>query len=96
MDTNMALRSTARINGVALHAADDVPGDEELRQRACTELLRQAAQQAGLLSRDDAPSIDGIPSEAAADAIERLLEQSLQVPEPTEESCRRHHAAHAG
>ncbi len=39
----------------------------ELRQRACTELLRQAAQRAGLLAADDAPSEDGVISEAAAE-----------------------------
>ena len=68
---------------------------EELRQRACTELLRQAAQRAGLLDAADLPSGDGVISEAAAAAIEALLERSLQLPEPSEEACRRHHAAHA-
>ena len=67
---------------------------EELRQRACTELLRQAAQAAGLLAASDAPSADGVISEAAAGAIEALLEASLKVPEPSDEACRRHHAAH--
>ena len=46
----------ARVNGVALHGADATPGDEELRQRACSELLRQAAQQAlrrGLVTRSE-------------------------------------------
>ena len=50
---------------------------DELRQRACTELLRQAAQRGGLLAADDAPSADGVISEAAG-AIEALLEQALQ------------------
>ena len=87
--------SMARINGVALHGSDEKLGEEELRQRACTELLRQAAQRAGLLAADDAPAADGIPSEAASQAIETLLAQSLHMPEPSEEACRRHHAAHA-
>ena len=39
----------ARINAVALNTAQDALSCEELRQRACTELLRQAAQDAGLL-----------------------------------------------
>jgi len=39
----------ARVNGVALHAASERLTEDELRQRACTELLRQAAQAAGLL-----------------------------------------------
>jgi peptidyl-prolyl cis-trans isomerase C len=67
-----------------------------LRQRACTELLRQAAQRAGLLDAADAPTADGVISEAAAGAIDALLEQELNLPEPSDEACRRHHAAHAG
>lgn len=84
----------ARINGVALHATGDKLSPDELRQRACTELLRQTAQSAGLLDAKDAPSADGVISEAAAAAIDALLEQNLNVPEPSEEACRRHHAAH--
>ena len=86
---------TARVNGVALHAADAVLAPEELRQRACTELLRQAAQRAGLLEADDAAATDGVISEAAQAAIERWLEQHIQLPEPSDEACRRYHAAHA-
>jgi peptidyl-prolyl cis-trans isomerase C len=86
--------SEATINGVALHAAGESPSPEDLRQRACTELLRQAAQAAGLLDASDAPSSDGIISEAAASAIEALLESNLKVPEPSDDACRRHHAAH--
>jgi peptidyl-prolyl cis-trans isomerase C len=84
----------ASINGVALHAAGESLAPEELRQRACTELLRQAAQAAGLLAASDAPSPDGVISEAAAGAIEALLENSVKVPEPLDEACRRHFAAH--
>jgi peptidyl-prolyl cis-trans isomerase C len=86
----------ASINGVALHAAAESLSPEELRQRACTELLRQAAQRAGLLDAADAPTADGVISEAAAAAIDALLEQELTLPEPSDEACRRHHAAHAG
>ena len=84
----------ASINGVALHAAGEALSPAELRQRACTELLRQAAQAAGLLAATDAPSVDGVISEAAAGAIEALLENNVKVPEPSDEACRRHHAAH--
>ena len=90
-----AAAPVARVNGVPLHAPDQMLGEETLRQRACAELLRQAAQRAGLLAADDAPPSDGIPTEAASCAIEQLLERQLQVPEPSEEACRRHHAAHA-
>ena len=86
----------ASINGVALFTAGETLPPEELRQRACTELLRQAAQRAGLLAASDAPSADGVLSEAAASAIEALLERELKLPEPAEDACRRHHAAHAG
>ena len=85
----------ASINGVALNGEEEALAPEELRQRACTELLRQAAQHAGLLDAADAPTPDGVISEAAAAAIEALLERELKVPEPDEEACRRHHAAHA-
>ena len=83
----------ARINGIALNTAQENLAPEELRQRACTELLRQAAQRAGLLDAADASTPDGIISEAAASAIDALLDD-LNLPEPDEEACRRHYAAH--
>ena len=94
--TTDTLRASAlaRINGVALHSANDMLSPDELRQRACTELLRQTAQSAGLLDANDAPSADGIISEPAANAVDALLEQHPNVPEPSEEARRRHHAAH--
>jgi len=84
----------ASVNGVALHGPDLILSEEELRQRACSELLRQAAIDAALLDGSDAGIEDGVLSEAASQAIETLLERSLRVPEPSEEVCRRHHAAH--
>ena len=86
----------ARVNGVALNAPGEVLSPEALRQRACTELLRQTAQSAGLLATSDTASADGVISEAASAAIEALLERNLNVPEPSEEACRRYHAAHEG
>ena len=85
----------ARVNGVGLHVAGEVIDAEALRQRACTELLRQAAQQAGLLAADDVPGTDGATSESASAAIEQLLERMLQVPSPSEEACQRYYDAHA-
>jgi peptidyl-prolyl cis-trans isomerase C len=84
----------ARINDVALHAPDALPAPDELRQRACIELLRQAAQRAGLLAAEDAPVTDGVISEAAAGAIEALLDRALNISEPSDAACRRHYAAH--
>lgn len=85
----------ARVNGVALHAPDEPLTLEDLRQRACTELLRQAAQRAGFLAANDAPAADGAISEAAAAAIEAHIERALRVPEPSDEDCRRHYVASA-
>jgi len=84
----------ATVNSVALNVPDETLTVEEVRQRACTELLRQAAQAAGLLAASDTPSADGVISEAAATAIEKLLEKDIAIPDPTEEDCHRHYAAH--
>jgi len=86
--------TVARVNGIALHAPGHALPPDDLRQRACTELLRQAAQKEGLLRADDAPSVDGVISEAATVAIEALLDRMLSIPEPSEDACLRHHAAH--
>ena len=97
MSTESFVRTTvARINGVALHAAAEELPPDELRRRACTELLRQTAQAAGLLGANDVASADGVISKAAANAIDALLECNLNVPEPSERACRRHYAAHEG
>ena len=84
------------VNGVALAEADESLDTEALRQRACAELLRQAAMQAGLLKQDDPAPVAGAMSEAASAAVEALLDQALHLPEPSDEACRRHHAAHVG
>ncbi|MES2975516.1 MAG: peptidylprolyl isomerase [Pseudomonadota bacterium] len=84
----------ASVNGVALHAEGEYPNEESLRQMACSELLRQAAQQAGLLAADDEPMTGGVQSEAATDAIEALLERELKVPDPSDDACARYYAAH--
>lgn len=85
----------ARVNGVALHREAEALPVEALRQRASTELLRQAAIGAGLLDADDAPPVDGVLSEAASQAIDAWLETELVLPEPSDAACARHHAAHA-
>lgn len=85
-----------RINGVPLCAESEALSVEVLRQRACTELLRQAALKAGLLAAGDPAPDDGIISDAASAAIEALLECQLAMPEPAEADCRRYYDAHAG
>jgi peptidyl-prolyl cis-trans isomerase C len=88
------LHTSASVNGVPLHAPDERLDDAALRQRACTELLRQAAIGAGLLAADDPPPQGGATSEAASQAIEALLVRELHLPEPDEAACRRHFDAH--
>ena len=93
MSNQQTTQEIASINGVALNAADEALSANDLRQRACSELLRQAAVAEGLLPADDVPGTDGILSEAATQAIEALLERKLTIPEPSEEECQRHYAA---
>jgi peptidyl-prolyl cis-trans isomerase C len=84
----------ASINGVVLQLPEEAISPDELRQRAYSELLRQEAVAQGLLPASDAATADGVVSEEASSAIEQLLERNLTQPEPSEEACRRHHAAH--
>jgi len=93
---NVNTLSLPRINGVLLADAKEALSVEELRQRACAELLRQAAIQADLLASDDPPPSGGAMSEAASAAIEALLDRELVLPAPSNEACRRHHAAQRG
>src|SRR6187455_2241066 len=90
---SFAAQPVARINGIALNFAGEALSPEELRQRACTELLRQAAQSAGLLAASDTASADGVISESATSAIDALLEKNLKIPDPSDEACRRYYAA---
>lgn len=92
MDITVSTRPS-RINDVCLHRPGVRPAADELRQRACTELLRQAAQREGLLAPDDRPDDDGVISAAAAEAIEVLLDRVLAIPAPDADQCRRHYAA---
>ena len=80
----------ASVNGVALHAPGDRPDDNTLRQRTYGELLRQEAMRAGLLLNEDAATDDCIQSEAATQAIEKLIESELVIPVPDEETSRRY------
>lgn len=84
-----------QVNGIALCDTNELLDAMELRQRACTELLRQAAMEQGLLAADDPVPSAGAISEAAGDAIEHLLDRELHLPEPGDEAGRRHYQAHA-
>ena len=85
---------SSSVNGVLLNPTRQDLTAAELRQRACTELLRQAAIEAGLLDANDALT-EGVISEAASMAIDAWLERELKLPEPSEEACMRHFAAHS-
>ncbi len=85
---------TLRVGEDVLHPQPEQLTEAERRQLASLALLRLAAIEDGLLDGDDPPPSDGVISEAAADAIDRWLDQSIQVPDPDEAACRRFHAAH--
>ncbi|HEY1128747.1 MAG TPA: peptidylprolyl isomerase [Roseateles sp.] len=85
----------AFINDIEIAAAGETLDDEVLRQRACTELLRQRAIEVGLLAADDPAPREGAISAAASQAIEALIAQELAGPEPDEAACRRHYDANA-
>ncbi|WP_332741449.1 peptidylprolyl isomerase [Hydrogenophaga sp.] len=83
----------ASVNGIALHEAGEVLDAQTLRERACTELLRQQAVRAGLLPRFTGLSAPE-PDADTRRAIEALLEAEVHSPEPGAEECRRHYEAH--
>jgi peptidyl-prolyl cis-trans isomerase C len=89
-------QAVATVDGQPLNAPHEALADDELRQRAYTELLRQAAIRNGLLDADDPAPANGISSDAASGAIEAWLERELQIPEPSDDACRRHFDAHPG
>jgi peptidyl-prolyl cis-trans isomerase C len=90
----MALEAVARVNAVPLAQDDEVLSEAELVGRACVELLRQAAIEAGLLAPADPPPARGVPTPAAVQAIDTLLERELARPQPDEAECRRYYAVH--
>lgn len=84
---------TARINGIALHPQGQRPLEDELRERAYAELLRQRAVAQGLLAPhagDLAPEL----GEAERLVLEAMVDAQVHSPEPQEEECQRYHQAH--
>ena len=80
---------TAYINGIALHATGQRPNEDELRERAYTELLRQQAVMKGLLPRHKeltAPEL----GEAERQIIEAMVDAEVQSPQPNEDECQRY------
>lgn len=93
--TTIGTTSIARVNGVALHAPGECLAPEELRQRACTELLRQAAERDGRVAVADPGAPGSAVTAAVQAAIEAHIDRVVRVPPVTEEACRRHFAANA-
>jgi peptidyl-prolyl cis-trans isomerase C len=91
---NEAGRMRMQAYRMALNPLGQDLTDEELRQRACRGPLRQAAIADGLLDSADPAPGDGAISAAASETIEALLERELQLLEPSDDACRRYHAAH--
>lgn len=87
-----SLAEVPRINGVALHAPGDKPDEDTLRELACTELMRQEAVRQGLLEPQDVAVAPAL-SQAEREVIERMVDQAVITPEPTEEACQRYHEA---
>ena len=87
--------ATPQVNGVVIAYPQESLTDEELRQRACSELLRQEAIKVGLLPETDPQPLGGTMTDTAAQAIEVLLDQALQIQDPTEQACLRYFASHA-
>lgn len=95
MSTSLGIETpVARVGGVPLHEPGEALDAAALRQRACSELLRQAAIEAGLLAADDPAPAGGVMSEAASAAIEALLDRDVPMPTPDEAAARRHYDAH--
>lgn len=93
LEATTAPAAIASVNGIHLHEAGEVLDEQTLRERACTELLRQQAVSAGLLSRFtglNAPE----PDDETRRAIEALLDAEVHSPEPGIDECRRHYEAH--
>jgi peptidyl-prolyl cis-trans isomerase C len=84
---------TATINGVALHAAGQRPLEDELRERAYAELLRQHAVEQAMMAPhvgDLAPEL----GEAERQVLEAMVDAEVHSPQPHEEECERYYQAH--
>ena len=85
---------TATINGIALHAQGLRPTEDELRERAYSELLRQHAVAQGLLAPCEgtlAPEL----TEADREVLEAMVDAEVTSPEPDDLECERYHQSHA-
>lgn len=88
----MAQALPASVNGIALHAPGEHLADEELKERAWTELLRQEAVRLGLLPKLNVLSAPVLTS-CEQDVIQEMLEEAVQLPAPDEVACLRYYEA---
>lgn len=94
--TAQQAQAVARVNGVALHAPDQWPDADTLRERAWAELLRQRAVALGVW-RDEstqAPTLAPVLNEAQRQRIEDMLLQEVPYRDPDEAECLRYFTAH--
>ena len=85
---------TAAINGIALHAHGQRPFEDELRERAYAELLRQHAVAQGLLPRCDVSQAPELTDEDRQ-VLEAMVDAEVKSPEPQEAECERYYQSHA-
>jgi peptidyl-prolyl cis-trans isomerase C len=91
-----ALLKPASINGIALHAAGQLPDAHLLRELAYTELLRQQALRLALLPRHHGSDALVAPelSETERQVLQAMVERAVITPQPCAEEGPRYHAAH--
>jgi peptidyl-prolyl cis-trans isomerase C len=82
----------ASINGIALHAPGEHLPDDELKERAWTELLRQEAVREGRLPRLNVLTAPVLTS-YEQDVIQGMLEEAVQVPAADDVACARYYEA---
>lgn len=87
-----AAPQAASVNDMVLTTQDERVGEDALRERAWSELLRQEAVRQGLLPPHvdlDAPQL----SPGDQRVIESMLDGAVQLTEPTDDECRRYYDA---
>lgn len=85
--------AVASVNGVPLQAAGEALTDEELRERAWSELLRQEAVRQGLLP-DVLVLRAPVLTETEQAVIEAMVEAEVPTRQPTCEEARRYYDGH--
>lgn len=83
----------AMINGIALHEPGERLAEEDLRERAWAELLRQEAVRNGRLPAHGRLESPGISNGDEA-VIHAMLAEAVPLRQPSEDECARYYAAH--